>query len=247
VLGKTHATDRPRCRRAWTSWGVRRMTGQTPKGLARHGDEGFVLGRGVGARCWGREAPVGKRQAVVVGHEDEGKAAVPAMAGAAGREASAGTRRKEWEAAARALAGAVPSWGLRLPAGEGRRGRGCSSTHLATSETEDRCVSPSADWYRRVGCQPGERLGPAAIDGLGRGEDGGKRGGGRGPGQGTRGLPNLSHRRRDWGGWRWGQAAQGQRRDPRKGREDRESDRGCQRREWHQCAGQRQCDCDNDI
>ncbi len=94
---------------------------------------------------------------------EEGKEATPALAGAVGREAVAETGRAEWEAAARALAWAMPSWGLRSRAGKGRRGRNeCSSTHLATSETEERCVSPSADWYRRVGCQPGERLGPAA-------------------------------------------------------------------------------------
>jgi hypothetical protein len=45
--------------------------------------------------------------------------------------------------------------------GGGLTGEACASTHLATSETEDRWVSPSADWYKRVGCQPGERVGPA--------------------------------------------------------------------------------------
>jgi hypothetical protein len=62
-----------------------------------------------GARCWGQEAPAGKRQAEVVWRED-GKVAAPAMAGAVGREASGETGRAEWEAAARALAGAMPSW-----------------------------------------------------------------------------------------------------------------------------------------
>ncbi len=47
--------------------------------------------------------------------------------------------------------------------------------HLATSETEDRWVSPSVDWYRRVGCAPtwGEGGPGRAIAGLGREEDGG--------------------------------------------------------------------------
>ncbi len=49
---------------------------------------------------------------------------------------------------------AVAGWG-RAP------GEECVSTHLATSETEDRLVSPSADWYRRVECHPGKRVGPA--------------------------------------------------------------------------------------
>jgi hypothetical protein len=129
-------------------------------------------------------------------------------------------------------------------------GGGCSSTHLATSETEYRFVSPSVDWYRRVGNQPGERLGPVARLPVWERGRWGHRGGGlgrpRGPGQGTRGMPNPGYRKRDWGGRQWDQEAQGQRWDPRKGIEDRESDRGCQRREWRQCAGQRQCGCDNE-
>jgi hypothetical protein len=55
-----------------------------------------------------------------------------------------------------AVVGTVVAGGERAP------GEECASTHLATSETEDRCVSPSADWDRRVECQPGERGGPAA-------------------------------------------------------------------------------------
>ncbi len=51
--------------------------------------------------------------------------------------------------------------GSKGTGGGGSQGEECASTHLATSETEDRWVLPSADWYRRVGCQPGERVGSA--------------------------------------------------------------------------------------
>jgi hypothetical protein len=63
----------------------------------------------------------------------------------------------------------------------------------------------------------------------------GHRGGGlsrpRDPSSRIRGLSNPGHRRRDWGGRRWSQAAQGRRRDSQREREDRESDRECQRRD----------------
>jgi hypothetical protein len=91
--------------------------------------------------------------------------------------------------------------------------------------------------FVQEGGVPGD-VGPGrAIAGLGREEDGGI---------GAEDLADpevrveelaacqiqIGHRRRDWGGLRWGQAAQGQRRNPQKEREDRESDRGCQRHEW---------------
>jgi hypothetical protein len=70
-------------------------------------------------------------------------------------------------------------------------------------------------WARPRDCRSGER-GRWVHRGGGLGRP-------RGPGQRTRGLLSRGHRRRNWGGLRWGQAVQGQRRNPRKGREDRES------------------------
>jgi hypothetical protein len=126
----------------------RREAKPTPRDRVRHEDEGFFLDRCGEARRRGREAPTGKRQAEAWWREVEKEGAL-AMAGVREREASAGMERVEGQAAAKAQAE------------RGRRGGECASTHLATSETEDRWVSPSADWYKRVGCQPGERVGPA--------------------------------------------------------------------------------------
>ena len=72
-----------------------------------------------------------------------------------GNGGGAGTRGIGWDGAGGGGSGSKGTGGGGSP------GEECASTHRATSETEDRWVSPSADWYRRVGCQPGERVGPA--------------------------------------------------------------------------------------
>ena len=157
--------------------------------------------------------------------------------GALEREESVELERAGGEATARAQAeegcrgrnAPAPTWPLRRQKTGGSRrlriGTGGWGANLGRG------------WARPSDCR---------SEGRGRwGHRGGGLGRPRGPGPRTRGLPNPGHRRRDWGGRRWGQVAQGQRRDPRKGREDRESGQGCQRREWRQYAGQRQCGCDN--
>ncbi len=147
-----------------------------------------------------------------------------------GEDTSGGTRGIGWDGTRRGRSAQAPTWPLRR-----RKTDGSRRQRIGTGGLD---ANLGREWARPSDCRSMER---------GRwGHRGGGLGRPRGPGPRTRGLPNPGHRRRDWGGRRWGRAAQGRRRDSQKEREDRESDRECQKREWRQCAGQRQCDCDSE-
>ncbi len=103
---------------------------------------GLRLGMLGGARRWGREAPAGKRQAEV-GWREEGKVVWHRQ------------WRRRWNErdGTRGVGGGSKGTGggcavvRTVVAGGGKApGEECASTHLATSEMEDRWVSPSVDW-----------------------------------------------------------------------------------------------------
>jgi hypothetical protein len=107
----------------------RREAKPTPRDRVRHEDEGFFLDRWGETRRRGREAPTGKRQAEAWWREVEKEGAL-AMAGVREREASAGMKRAEGQAAAKAQAAGghrgrnaqAPTWPLlRRKTGGSRR------------------------------------------------------------------------------------------------------------------------------